>query len=105
MQSHSFTFQRSTALSYNFANATIEGVGEGYMANDAALEEGERSDTFCAVDHLVWHHEVSWFDLFLQTSRGTESDNGTYTDAPQSSNVGTSRNLVWCKLMMNSMTC
>lgn len=91
-------------MPYNFANATIEGIGEGYMANDAAFEEGEWSDAFCAVDHLIWYYEVSGFDLFLQASRGAESDDSSYTDAPQSSDVGTGRNLVWCKLMMNSMT-
>ena len=104
MQCHAFAFKTVPTLPYNFTNTTIEWISKGDMAHKATLEEGERPDAFRPINDLIWHYEISWLDLFLQTTSCGKCNNAPHADLAQCGDIRPSRHLVWRKLVVHTMT-
>ncbi|CAF3494631.1 unnamed protein product [Fusarium graminearum] len=77
VQYDAIALHMSCASLDNVGKTCIKGISEPNVSNYTALEEGERSDTLCAIDGLVRKHKVHRLDLLLQRTDGGESNNGS----------------------------
>lgn len=92
-----------SAFPHNGADLIVEGVCEANVADHAAFEECEWTDTLGAIDDLVRDDEVSWFDVFLQASYCGEGDDGADAEMSEGGDVGAGGDFVWCELMVQTM--
>lgn len=104
MQNDSIALQAMSAFTDNLGNTLIEGVAEGNVCNNAALEVGPWSETLGAVDDLIRDDEIAGLDLLLQTANGGESNDASDTDRAQSGNVRAGRNLVGSELVVQAVS-
>ena len=82
----------------------IKGVGKANVANESALEKGERADALGAVDNLVWDDKVHGLDLLLQGTHGREGNDASHADVAQSGDVGSVGDFVGSELMVQAVT-
>lgn len=104
VQDDTLTLQAVSTGPDDLGNTLIEGVTEGNVSDDAALEEGEGTDTLGAVDDLVGNDKITGLDLLLQATDGGEGDDGADTDGAQSGDVGAGRDLVGSNLVVQTVT-
>lgn len=93
-----------SASPHDLGDAFIERVRERDVSDYSSIEERPWPEALGAVDHLVWDNEIPRLDLLLQAPNGREGDDGTDTNRTQGSNIGASRNLVGCELMVQAMS-
>lgn len=94
----------STPLN-NGSQIRIKGISETNMTNNAALEEGERTDTLGAINDLVGHDKVHRLNILPQRANSGEGNYASYANMSQGSNVGSVGDLVRRKLVVNAMPC
>lgn len=104
MEDNTITFHASSAGLDDIGKLGVKGISETDMADNAPLEEGEGADTLGAVDDLVRKNKVHGLDFLLERANSREGNNASDTNASQSGNVGTVRNLMRGKLMVNTMS-
>lgn len=103
VQDNTVTLQAVTTLADNLGDTLIEGVTEGNVGDNTALEVGPRPDTLGTVNDLVGDDKVTRLDLLLKTADGGEGDDAADTDRAQSGDVGTGRDLVGCDLVVSAV--
>jgi hypothetical protein len=103
VQDNTVTLETVAALAHHLGNTLIEGVTEGDVSDNAALEESPRPYTLGTVNDLVRDDEVAGLDLLLQTADGREGDYATDTDGAQSSDVGAGGNLMRGDLVVRAV--
>lgn len=104
MQDNTVALQAVSALADNLGDTFIEGVTEGNVSDHPALEVGPRPHTLGAVDDLVGDDKVTGLNFLLETADGGEGDDAADTDGAQSSNIGTSGDLVRGDLVVRAVT-
>lgn len=88
----------------NLSQLAVKGVGKANMADNTTLKEGKGADALGAVNDLVGDDKIHRLDLLLQRADGSEGDDASDTDGPQSCNVGAVWDLVGSELVVNAMT-
>lgn len=105
MEHNALSFESVAAFPYYGRDARVKGVGEGNVADNPALKEGERSDALCAVDDRVRDHEVSRFHFFAERANSAEGDDGAYAEGAECGDVCTSGHLVRSILVVDAVAC
>jgi hypothetical protein len=103
VQDNTVALQAVTALADNLGDTLIEGVTKGNVGDNTTLEVGPRPNTLGAVNDLVGDNKVTRLNLLLKTADGGEGDDAANTDRAQSGDVGTSRDLVGCDLVVGAV--
>jgi hypothetical protein len=70
MQCNAIALQTVSARPHHLGHILIKGVTKWNMSHYARLKEGERPNTLCPVNDLIWHDKISRLDGFLQTAHG-----------------------------------
>lgn len=104
VQDDTVTLQTVPALTDDLGHTLIEGVTERNVSDNAALEVSPWADTLGAVDDLVRDNKVARLNGLLETTDGRKGDDTADTDRTESSDVGTSRNLVRGNLVVETVT-
>lgn len=103
MEDHAVTLHGSGAFLDDAGEPGVERVGEPDVADYAALEEGEGTDAFGAVDDLVGNDEIHGLDLFAEGTHGGEGDDGAYADEAEGGDVGSGRDFMGRELMIDAV--
>lgn len=104
MKDDAIPFQMLSAGLDDFCEVAIEWVGKAHMADDPLLEESKGPDTLGTINDLIRDDEVHGLDLRLQGTNSSEGNNTSHANVTQSGYVGTVRNFMRCKLVVDAMT-
>lgn len=104
VEGDTLTLETVSTLAHHLGDTLIEGVAEGNVSDNTALEESPWTHTLGAVNNLIGDHEVAGLDLLLQASDGREGNNGGNTDGTEGCDVGASRNLMRGDLVVGTVT-
>lgn len=103
MQDNAITLKAVSALAHHLGDALIEGVTEGDVGDNAALEESPRAHALGAVNDLVRDDKVTGLDFLLQTADGGESNDAADANGAQGGDVGASGNLMRSDLVVQAV--
>lgn len=103
MQDDTITLEAVSALAHHLGDTLIEGVTEGDVSDNTALEESPRAHALGAVNDLVGDDKVAGLDFLLETTDSRESNNAADTDGAQGGDIGTSGNLMRSDLVVQTV--
>ena len=93
-----------SALANNLGDSLIEGIAEGNVGDNTALEVGPRANTLGAVNDLVGDDKITGLNFLLKTADGGEGNDAADTDRAQGGDIGTGRDLVGGDLVVSAVT-
>lgn len=104
MQDDTLTLQAVPALPDDLGDTLVEGVTEGNVSDNTALEVSPWTDTLGAVNDLVGDNEVAGLNSLLETANSGESNDAADTNGAKSSDVGAGRHFVRGNLVVGAVT-